>query len=97
MRRSFRPAVMLAALALSAQHASAQLAEKGAHLGRAQKMVAAAQAGAERNQLAGVIAVVDDDGWPILLLRMDGAAFVASESSRPARPEPRLCSRSRVI
>ena len=60
--------LMLAALAISAQHASAQLGEKKVlTLAAAQKMVAAAQAEAERNHLAGVIAVVDDGGWPILL------------------------------
>jgi glc operon protein GlcG len=56
MRRTFRPALMFAALALSAQHASAQLGEKKVlTLAAAQKMVAATQAEAERNHLAGVI------------------------------------------
>jgi len=86
MRRTFRPALMLAALALSAQHASAQLAEKKVlTLAAAQKMVAAAEAEAERNHLAGVIAVVDDGGWSILLLRMDNAAFVASVELAPGK------------
>jgi uncharacterized protein GlcG (DUF336 family) len=52
-------------------------------LAAAQKIVAAAQAEAERNHLAGVIAVVDDGGWPILLLRMDNAAYVASVELAP--------------
>jgi glc operon protein GlcG len=51
----------------------------------AQKMVAAAQAEAERNHLAGVIAVVDDGGWTILLLRMDNAAYVASVELAPGK------------
>jgi glc operon protein GlcG len=48
-------------------------------------MVAAAQAEAERNHLAGVIAVVDDGGWPILLVRMDNAAYVASVELAPGK------------
>jgi glc operon protein GlcG len=48
-------------------------------------MVAAAQAEAERKNLAGVIAVVDDGGRPILLLRMDNAAFVASVELAPGK------------
>ena len=56
MRRTFRPALMLAALTISTQHASAQLGEKKVlTLAAAQKMVAAAQAEAERNHLAGAI------------------------------------------
>jgi glc operon protein GlcG len=54
-------------------------------LAAAQKIVAAAQAEAERNQLAGVIAVVDDGGWLILLLRMDNAAYVASVELAPGK------------
>jgi glc operon protein GlcG len=81
-----RLAFVLAALALSAQGATAQLAEKKVlTLAAAQKMIAAAQAEAERNHLAGVIAVVDDGGWPILLLRMDNAAFVASVELAPGK------------
>jgi glc operon protein GlcG len=48
-------------------------------------MVAAAQAQAERDHLAGVIAVCDDGGWPILVLRMDNAAFVASVELAPGK------------
>ena len=48
-------------------------------------MVAAAQAEAERNHWAGVIAVVDDGGWPILMVRMDNAAFVASVELAPGK------------
>ena len=86
MRRSFGPTFALAAVALAAQPASAQLAEKKVlTLAAAQKMVAAAQAEAERSHLAGVIAVVDDGGWPILLLRMDNAAYIASVELAPGK------------
>ena len=54
-------------------------------LAAAQKMVAAAQAEAEREHLAGVIAVVDDGGWPILVLRMDNSAYVASVELAPGK------------
>src|SRR5689334_12084883 len=81
-----RSAFVLAALALLAQGATAQLAEKKVlTLAAAQKTIAAAQAEAERNHLAGVIAVVYDGGWPILLLRMDTAAFVASVELAPGK------------
>jgi glc operon protein GlcG len=86
MWRSLRFAFAVAALALSANIAAAQLAEKKVlTLAAVQKMVAAAQAEAERNHLAGVIAVVDDGGWSILLLRMDNAAFVASVELAPGK------------
>jgi glc operon protein GlcG len=75
MRQSIETALILI-LAQSVRPAFAQLAEnKTLTLAAAQKMVAAAQLEAERNHLAGVIAVVDDGGWPILVLRMDRAAF----------------------
>jgi glc operon protein GlcG len=48
-------------------------------------MIAAAQAEAERKSLAEVIAVVDDGGWPIPVLRMDNAAFVASVELAPGK------------
>ncbi len=86
MRRSIGLVMILAALALPSQNAFAQLAEKKMlTLAAAQKMVAAAQAEAERNHLAGVIAVVDDGGWPILVVRMDNAAFVASVELAPGK------------
>jgi glc operon protein GlcG len=66
--------------------ASAQLAEKKVlTLIAAQNMVAAAQAEAVRNHLAGVIAVVDDGGWPILVLRMDNSAYLASVELAPGK------------
>jgi glc operon protein GlcG len=86
MWRSLAFAVGATALALSAQGAAAQLGEKKVlTLAAAQKIVAAAQAEAERNHLAGVIAVVDDGGWPILLLRMDNAAYVAGVELAPGK------------
>jgi glc operon protein GlcG len=44
----------------------------------ARKMVAAAEAEAERNHWRGVIAVVDDGGWLIMIERIDRAAMTAS-------------------
>jgi glc operon protein GlcG len=79
-------AVALAGLAVSFQHASAQLAErKVLTLAAAQRMVAAARAEAERRHLTGVIAVVDDGGWPILILRMDNSADIASVELAPGK------------
>jgi glc operon protein GlcG len=75
-----------AVLALQMQRAHAQFAEKKVlTLAAAEKIVAAAQTEAERNKLAGVIAVVDDGGWPILLVRMDNAAYVASVELAPGK------------
>jgi glc operon protein GlcG len=86
VRKSFGVLFVLSALALPLEQASAQLADKKVlTLAAAQKMVAAAQAKAEQNHLAGVIAVVDDGGWPILLLRMDNAAYVASVELAPGK------------
>jgi len=86
MHASVKIAVAAAAIGLWAQSAVAQLADKKIlTLAAAQKMVAAAQAEAERRNLAGVIAVVDDGGWPILLLRMDNAAYVASVELAPGK------------
>src|ERR1700721_1820905 len=78
--------LLTTALALPSQGVFAQPKEKKVlTLGAPQKMVAAAQAQAERDHLAGVIAVCDDGGWPILLLRMDNAAFVASVELGPGK------------
>jgi glc operon protein GlcG len=54
-------------------------------LAAARKMVAAAEAEAERHHLAGVIAVVDDGGWLILIERMDHAAYTASVELAPGK------------
>ena len=84
VRLTFATAV--AALVLQTQGAMAQFLEKKAlTLAAAEKIAAAAKAEAERVNLAGVIAVVDDGGWPILLLRMDNAAYVASVELAPGK------------
>src|SRR6202166_5129702 len=86
MHRSIGFALALAAFASSAQNAAAQLAEKKVlTLAAAQKVVAAAQNEAESKHVAGVIAVVDDGGWLILLVRMDNAAYVASVELAPGK------------
>lgn len=86
MRISVATGLVLAVLTLPTQNAVAQFTEKKVlTLAAAQKMVAAAQAEAERQHLAGVIAVVDDGGWPILILQMDNAAYVASVELAPGK------------
>jgi glc operon protein GlcG len=58
----------IGATALLPTAASAQFAvKKVLTLEVARKVVAAAEAEAARNHLAGVVAVVDDGGWPILI------------------------------
>jgi glc operon protein GlcG len=60
MGPSIKLSFVVAALVLTGQQASAQLTEKKMlTLDVAQKMVSAAQAEAEHNHLAGVIAVCD--------------------------------------
>jgi glc operon protein GlcG len=79
-------ATVAAATALQMQAAMAQFLEKKAlTLAAAQKIVAAAVAEAERYQLAGVISVVDDGGWLILLVRMDNAPYIASVELAPGK------------
>src|SRR5271155_2823055 len=86
MRKLMLFGVALGLAALTATSASAQLAQKKViTLAAARKMVAAAEAEAERNHWAGVIAVVDDGGWPILVERMDNAAFTASIELAPGK------------
>jgi len=76
----------LAAIALVTPSAIAQTAKKNVplldkrvlSLEGARKMVAAAEAEAQRHNWRGVIAVVDDGGWLIMLERMDHAAMTAS-------------------
>lgn len=71
---------------LLAPDAIAQLQEKKVlSLQAARKMVAAAETEAERQHLRGVIAVVDDGGWVILLERMDNPAYTASVELAPAK------------
>jgi len=54
------------------------LEKKVLSLAAARKMAAAAIQEAERNHWRGVVAVVDDGGWLILLERMDHSAMTAS-------------------
>jgi glc operon protein GlcG len=76
MRNYIARSLALGAVVLFGQSAAAQLLEKKAlSLALARKMVAAAEA--ERNHWRGVVAVVDDGGWIILLERMDHAALTA--------------------
>ena len=86
LRVSVATGLILGVLTLPTQKAAAQFTEKKVlTLAAAQKMVAAAQAEAERQHLAGVIAVADDGGWPILVVRMDNAAYVASVELAPGK------------
>ena len=79
MRNAVGVILAIAAVALMGLSAQAQLLQKKAlSLEGARKMVAAAEAEAERNHWRGVVAVVDDGGWVILLERMDHAAMTAS-------------------
>jgi glc operon protein GlcG len=86
MRIPIAFALALGAVVLLGQSAAAQALEKKVpllekkvlSLEAARKMVAAAIGEAERNQWRGVVAVVDDGGWLILLERMDRAAMTAS-------------------
>ena len=77
MRNLVAGSFALGVMVLLGPSGHAQLLEKKAlSLEAARKMVAAAEA--ERNHWGGVIAVVDDGGWTILLERMDDAAMTAS-------------------
>jgi glc operon protein GlcG len=79
MRNAIACSLALAAVVLLGPSAQAQLLQKKAlSLEAARKMVAAAEAEAERNHWRGVVAVVDEGGWVILLERMDHAAMTAS-------------------
>src|SRR5882672_11708879 len=84
-------------VSLAAGSASAQLAEKKViTLAAARKMVAAAEVEASRNHWSGVIAVVDDGGWPILIERMDHAALLAGVELAPGKARTAALSRSRA-
>jgi glc operon protein GlcG len=77
---------VFAALALLPRDAAAQFAEKKVlTLDIARKMVKPAESEATRLHLAGVIAVLDDGGWPILVERMDHAAYLASIELAPGK------------
>ncbi|MEA2953138.1 MAG: glc operon protein GlcG [Alphaproteobacteria bacterium] len=84
MRIAIASGLVLVAVALLPPAAAAQFAEKKVlTLAIARKMVAEAEA--ERSHLAGVVAVVDDGGWPILIERMDHAAYLASVELAPGK------------
>jgi glc operon protein GlcG len=86
MRTSIAFGLALGVLAFLTQDAAAQFMEKKVlTLAAARKMVAAAEAEAERHHLAGVVAVVDDGGWPILIERMDHTAYTASVELAPGK------------
>jgi uncharacterized protein GlcG (DUF336 family) len=86
MRILIASLVAIGTTVLATESAVAQLAEKKAlTLEAARKMVAAAEAAAERHHLRGVIAVCDDGGWPILVERMDNSAFTASGELAPEK------------
>src|SRR5258708_24391705 len=86
MRIAMAGGLVFAAVALLQPAAAAQFAEKKVlTLEIARKIVATAEAEAARNHLAGVVAVVDDGGWPILIERMDHAAYLASVELAPGK------------
>ena len=91
MRTAVASGLVFGAIALIPPAAVAQFAEKKVlTLEIARKIVATAESEAARNHLAGVVAVVDDGGWPILIERMDQAAyrlepFVAAERTESSR------------
>ena len=86
MRISIGCGLLFGAIVLLPSAATAQFSEKKAvTLEIARKIVAAAEAEAARNHLAGVVAVVDDGGWPILIERMDHAAYLASVELAPGK------------
>ena len=83
------PSAIIVAICIAAsiaQPVAAQLVEKKVlTLDAARKMAAAGEAEARRQKLRGVIAIVDDGGWLILLERMDDAAYVASVDLAPGK------------
>jgi glc operon protein GlcG len=86
MRIAIARGFLLGAIVLLPSAATVQFAEKKVlTLEIARKVVAAAEAEAARNHLAGVVAVVDDGGWPILIERMDHAAYLASVELAPGK------------
>jgi glc operon protein GlcG len=90
MRNAVACVLGLGALALLGQSARAQLLEKKAlSLEAARKMVVAAEAEAERNHWRGVIAVVDESGWLILLERHACLRYLLLETGRSSRPAAR--------
>jgi len=86
MRMTIIRNLLLAGLLLAPHQVAAQFAQKKMlTLETARKIVAAAQAEAKRMNLGGAVAVVDDGGWPILIERMDNAAFTANVVLAPEK------------
>ena len=86
MRIALACSIVFGAVALLPPAATAQFAEKKVlTLEIARKIVTAAESEATRQHLAGVVAVVDDGGWPILIERMDHAAYLASVELAPGK------------
>jgi glc operon protein GlcG len=86
MRIAIVCGLVFGAVALLPPAAASQFAKKKVlTLEIARKIVATAEAEAARNHLAGVLAVVDDGGWPILIARMDHAAYLASVELAPGK------------
>ena len=86
MRIAIACGIAFGAVALLQPATAAPFAEKKVlTLEIARKIVTAAESEAARNHLAGVVAVVDDGGWPILLERMDHAAYLASVELAPGK------------
>ena len=86
MRIALACSIVFGAVALLPPAATAQFAEKKVlTLEIARKIVTAAESEATRQHLAGVVAVVDDGGWPILIERMDHATYLASVELAPGK------------
>jgi glc operon protein GlcG len=86
MRIAIACLLLLGALAFLPREVTAQFAEKKVlTLDIARNIVAAAESEAARVHIAGVVAVVDDGGWPIVVERMDHAAYVASVELAPGK------------
>src|ERR1700722_15235196 len=86
MRKCTMLGVALGHAVVSVGTATAKLADKKViTLEAARKRGAAAEPGPQRNHWAGVIAVVDDGGWPILIERMDHAALLAGVELAPGK------------
>jgi glc operon protein GlcG len=86
MRIAVASGLVFGVVALLPPAATAQFAEKKVlTLEIARKIVATAESEAARSHLSGVVAVVDDVGWPILIERMDHAAYLASVELAPGK------------
>lgn len=76
--RHSTPAQALENKAAKSEQKPSLLEKKVLGVEAARKMMAAAINEAEKNHWRGVVAIVDDGGWLILLERMDHAAMTAS-------------------